>query len=96
MIDEGAAIFYNLLNNCAAVRLCGSSLLDMCHLAAGDYDAFAKIKPLYWDIAAGLLIVEEAGGIITDMQGSRWKESEDSLVASNGLCHDSLIEALRK
>jgi myo-inositol-1(or 4)-monophosphatase len=79
-----------------AVRRLGSAALDLCYVAAGRFDAFWEqhLKP--WDVAAGALIVEEAGGQVTGMDGSPFDPSAAHLVASNGRIHDQLLAVIRE
>ncbi len=68
--------------------------LDLCYVAAGRLDGCYEQGFSAWDVAAGMLIVEEAGGKITNYQGSRLDlERSEGLVASNGLVHPSLVGA---
>jgi myo-inositol-1(or 4)-monophosphatase len=61
--------FVAALLNCQAVRRTGSAALNLCYLAAGRFDAFWAMSTKVWDIAAGVLIVEEAGGVVTRLDG---------------------------
>ena len=60
----------NAINNTAGIRRAGSAALDLCYVAAGRLDAFWETGLSSWDIAAGALIIREAGGIITGLDGS--------------------------
>ena len=73
----------DFLANTAGGRREGAAALDLCALACGRLDGFFEFNLKPWDIAAGALIVQEAGGIVTDMQGNEsWLESGD-VVAAN-------------
>ena len=77
----------------AQFRFQGSALLELCYLAKGAYDAAVKVYPKgYWDYAAGSLMVEEAGGIVTDFEGTLWGRNTKNLVASNNREHAKLID----
>ena len=58
-----------MILNTQAVRRAGSAALDLAYLAAGRFDGFWELKLMPWDMAAGWLLVEEAGGIVTDLHG---------------------------
>lgn len=73
---------------CRDVRRCGSAALDVCYVAAGRYDAFFELTLSPWDFASAALILREAGGILTDMNGSPIATAEkSSVLASNPVCH---------
>jgi len=76
------------------IRRPGVASLDLCYLACGRYDGFWERKLHPWDVAAGVLIVEEAGGRVTNMIGKAYQYSEDMIVASNGLIHEEMIHVL--
>lgn len=88
-------LFGAFLGQARAVRRLGSAALDLCYVAAGRFDAFWEqhLKP--WDVAAGALIVAEAGGRITGMDGSPFDAVAAHLVASNGQIHDALLDVIR-
>ena len=76
---------YALNENMAAIRCIGSTVLGMAYVAAGRFDAFFQhIKPCSWDIAAGALMVQEAGGRCTDILGNEYNLRTRNLIASNG------------
>ena len=89
------ALFGAVLGRARAVRRLGSAALDLCYVAAGRFDAFWEqhLKP--WDVAAGALIVAEAGGRITGMDGSPFDTVSAHLLASNGHVHDEMIALIR-
>jgi myo-inositol-1(or 4)-monophosphatase len=64
-------------------------------VACGRFDGFWELKLASWDVAAGLLMVAEAGGRVTDFQGGPPDSSGRETVASNGLIHDTLIQVLQ-
>ena len=83
MMDTYLAILKDFLAKTAGGRREGAAALDLCALACGRLDGFFEFNLKPWDIAAGALIVQEAGGIVTDMQGNEsWLESGD-VVAAN-------------
>ena len=72
------------------VRRVGSAALDLCSVACGRFDAFWEFGLKSWDSAAGILIVREAGGIVTDFSGQPYHVGDRELIASNGLIHDEM------
>ena len=90
------AMFGAFLGEARAVRRLGSAALDLCYVAAGRFDGFWEhtLKP--WDVAAGALIVEEAGGRITGMDGSQFDPGAAHLVASNGQIHEAMLGVIRR
>ena len=89
-------LFGAFLSKARAVRRLGSAALDLCYVAAGRFDGFWEqhLKP--WDVAAGALIVTEAGGAITGMDGSPFDAHAAHLVASNGPLHARLLDVIRE
>ena len=79
-----------------AVRRDGAAALDLCYVAAGRADGFWEVILKPWDMHAGRLIVEEAGGKATRLDGTPLGLGPDGCVATNGLIQDALVEALRE
>ncbi len=79
-----------------AIRRLGSAALDLCFVACGRFDGFWELKLFPWDVAAGILIVEEAGGKVTDFKGLPTDIYSKEIVASNGKIHNEMIEILNK
>ncbi|MGC2057552.1 MAG: inositol monophosphatase family protein [Candidatus Sulfotelmatobacter sp.] len=73
------------------VRRAGSAALDLCNVASGRYDGFWEFNLNPWDTAAGVLIVEEAGGKVTRFDGSPFELNSRETLASNGLLHEALL-----
>jgi len=73
------------------VRRAGSAALDLANVACGRYDGFWEFNLNPWDTAAGALLVQEAGGIVTRFDGSRFRLDSREVLASNGLIHQELI-----
>jgi myo-inositol-1(or 4)-monophosphatase len=73
------------------VRRAGSAALDLAYVACGRLDGFWEFHLNPWDTAAGILLVEEAGGRVTEFSGGHFRLSSDEILASNGLIHDELI-----
>ena len=73
------------------VRRAGSAALDLCCVACGRFDAFWEFNLNPWDTAAGVLLVEEAGGRVSDFKGGPFRIDSRETLASNGLLHDALL-----
>jgi len=73
------------------VRRAGSAALDLCNVASGRFDGFWEFNLNPWDTAAGVLIVEEAGGKVTRFDGAPFELNSQETVASNGLVHEALL-----
>ncbi|MDE3187257.1 MAG: inositol monophosphatase, partial [Acidobacteriota bacterium] len=73
------------------VRRAGSAALDLAYVASGRLDAFWEFNLNPWDTAAGILLVEEAGGRVTDFSGRQYRLASDEVLASNGLIHGELL-----
>ena len=73
------------------VRRAGSAALDLCNVACGRFDGFWEFNLNPWDTAAGVLIIEEAGGRVTRFDGSPFELDSRETLASNGLVHDALV-----
>jgi len=87
--------FSNFAVKAQAVRRLGSAALDLCYVACGRFDGFWEIKLKPWDLAAGVLIVKEAGGRVTDLYGREFELSSPDVVASNNLIHKSMLEIIK-
>ncbi len=77
-----------------AVRRCGSAALDLCYVACGRFDGFWEMKLKPWDLAAGSLMVQEAGGMTTDFSGNPFNLRCSDIVASNGLIHKEMLDVI--
>jgi myo-inositol-1(or 4)-monophosphatase len=77
-----------------AVRRLGSAVLDLCYVACGRLDGFWEQALGPWDMAAGGLIVQEAGGRVTNVRGGPWHLEGPGVLASNGLVHDEILAGL--
>jgi myo-inositol-1(or 4)-monophosphatase len=85
-------VFERLIRKGIPVRRLGSAAIDLCWVAAGRFDGFYEHKLAAWDSAAGFLIVEEAGGRVTDFEGNYYSPYQPRLVATNGKIHDELLQ----
>lgn len=79
-----------------AIRRDGSAALDLCYVAAGRFDGFWEPGLHAWDVAAGALIVEEAGGRVSDYRGNPLQLEGGELLATNARIHDEMMQALEK
>jgi len=94
-VDEIVGLFGAFVGRARAVRRLGSAAIDLCYVAAGRLDGFweSDLKP--WDIAGGALIVSEAGGRVTGLNGEAFASRGGSVLASNGRLHDVMLEVIR-
>lgn len=89
-LDDYLSMFKSMIQKTTGIRRAGSAALDLAYVANGSLDGFWEIGLSAWDIAAGGLLVREAGGIVTDLSGqSGWLESGNILVASPKI-HDDM------
>ncbi len=84
-------VFEKLIRKGVPVRRLGSAAMDLCWVAAGRFDGFYEHKLQAWDSAAGFLMVEEAGGKVTDFTGKRYSPYQPHIIATNGKIHDELV-----
>jgi myo-inositol-1(or 4)-monophosphatase len=93
--ERNGKYFARLSNVAQGVRRDGAAALDLAFVAAGRFDAFWEFDLSPWDVAAGAVIVREAGGRISAIDGTRFAVDGGSTLASNGLVHDEMIGILR-
>lgn len=95
--DNNGAEFAYFMPRTACVRNFGSAALDLAHVAMGAADGYWEGWLNPWDIAAGALLVREAGGVVTTYEGREWTLDANHIVASNGVpaLHDALLEGIR-
>lgn len=93
-VDEIVGLFGAFVGRARAVRRLGSAAIDLCYVAAGRMDGFweSDLKP--WDIAAGALIVAEAGGRVTTMSGEPFASRAGNILATNGRLHAQMLETI--
>jgi myo-inositol-1(or 4)-monophosphatase len=84
-------VFEKFIRKGIPVRRLGSAAIDLCWVAAGRFDGFYEHQLSAWDSAAGFIIVEEAGGKVTNLKGDRYNPYQPGLIATNGLIHDDLV-----
>lgn len=88
-------LYHQITLHTHGVRRAGSAALDLCNVASGRYDGFWEFNLNPWDTAAGVLIVEEAGGKVTRFDGSPFELNSRETLASNGLLHEALIDEFK-
>ncbi|HTE14587.1 MAG TPA: inositol monophosphatase family protein [Burkholderiales bacterium] len=93
-IDAYLAMLRDIMQNSSGVRRAGSAALDLAYLAAGRLDAFWEIGLAPWDIAAGSLLITEAGGTVTDLQGNDQYLKSGNIVGGNIKLLDELLKRL--
>jgi len=84
-------VFEKLIRQGIPVRRLGSAAIDLCWVAAGRFDGFYEHSLQAWDSAAGFLLVEEAGGKVTDFEGNYYSPYQPHILATNGKIHDELL-----
>ena len=95
-VDEVVGLFGAFVRRARAVRRLGSAALDLCYLAAGRLDGFWEQRLHPWDTAAAALIVEEAGGRVTDLAGRPFTPFDGDILASNGSLHEQMLAVVRQ
>jgi myo-inositol-1(or 4)-monophosphatase len=86
--------FTNFLFKAQAIRRDGSAALNLCYVACGRFDAFWELTLNSWDMAAGSLMVCEAGGTVTNLEGNEFSVYKETVVASNGFLHEGMLMVL--
>jgi myo-inositol-1(or 4)-monophosphatase len=94
-LDEILALFRDFLIRAQGVRRDGSAALNLCYLAMGRFDGFWELSLAPWDMAAGVLVVREAGGTVTRFDGGTFRLDGAEILASNGRLHQEMIGILR-
>jgi myo-inositol-1(or 4)-monophosphatase len=93
-VSEIVGLFGEFVGQARAVRRLGSAAIDLCYIAAGRMDGFWESDLKAWDIAAGSLIVAEAGGRVTNMAGGPFLSRGGHVLASNGLLHHAMLDVI--
>jgi len=88
-------VFERFIRRGIPVRRLGSAAIDLCWVAAGRFDGFYEHKLQAWDSAAGFIIMEEAGGKVTNLMGDPYSPYQPGIIASNGLIHDEFLEWIK-
>lgn len=95
-IEPYLRVLPRLMETAAGLRRAGAASLDLCDVACGRYDAFWEYQLAPWDVAAGILIIHEAGGIVTDLDGNPPQLTHGPIVAGNRKMHAWLLQQLRE
>lgn len=96
MIDTYLKLFKNLFLKVSDLRRAGSAALDLAYLACGRCDGFFELGLSPWDIAAGSLLIREAGGVVTDFAGGNDYLRTGNIVAGNPAVHGEILEEVKK
>jgi len=94
LIEKNLSHFGRFIRRSRAIRRLGSAALDMCWVAMGRFDGYWELDLKPWDVAAGWLMVEQAGGRVSDFRGGPFALKAGSLLCSNGLIHDQMMTVL--
>ena len=94
MIGPYMGVLPRLMERAAGLRRAGSAALDLCDVACGRYDCFFEYRLAPWDVAAGILMIREAGGVVTDLEGRPAPIAHGPIVAGNPAMHAWLLEQL--
>ena len=92
--SDNIEVFARMMHRSRAIRRPGAAALDLCYVACGRLDGFWDLKLNAWDVAAGVLIVREAGGRTSGPNGEVYNVEDKVIVSSNGVLHDALLEGL--
>ena len=95
-LDIYLAIFRDVFRRAKAIRRCGSAALDLAYTAAGVYDGFFEFRLSPWDIGAGALMVREAGGVLTDLDGGEGSFASGNVVAGGPAVQRELVEIVQR
>lgn len=95
-VDTYLRGFGEAMRQAAGVRRVGAAALDLADVAAGRYEAFWELMLAPWDVAAGILLVREAGGVVTDLHGAPAPVAHTSIVAGNGKMHAWLLQLVTR
>jgi myo-inositol-1(or 4)-monophosphatase len=93
--DKAFERFISFLKNARGIRRLGSAAIDFCYVANGVFEGFWEVSLHPWDICAGKLIVEEAGGIVTDFDGNKIDIYSKRILVTNSVIHQKMIEVMR-
>ena len=95
LLDQYLALFKHLMKHSHGIRRPGSAATDLAYVASGRFDGFYEYSLSPWDVAAGVLLVTEAGGIVTDFSGGDDAIFTKEIIATNNLIHSEFSELLR-
>lgn len=93
--EEKLGFLDRFVNQPIDIRNFGSAIYHLLLVASGKADGFIIFSTKLWDVAAGFLLVEEAGGSVTDLKGKRWKPDQNKFIISNGRLHHEILRNVR-
>ena len=93
--DYLVGLFADFLATARAVRRLGSAAIDLAYVACGRFDGFWEVRLNPWDISAGALLIEEAGGQVSTLDGGPFDSRRGEIIASNGRVHDQMVDVIR-
>jgi myo-inositol-1(or 4)-monophosphatase len=94
--EDSLPFFNTLIVHAQGIRRLGSAALDLCYVAMGRFEGFFEVYLNPWDTAAGMLMLLEAGGVITDFEGRPYSIYQRQLAASNGLIQDEMLSVIKQ
>jgi myo-inositol-1(or 4)-monophosphatase len=94
-VERYLRVMGEVMRKVAGLRRPGSAALDLADVACGRFDAFWELRLAPWDVAAGILLVREAGGVVTDLEGAPARVAYGPIVAGNPAMHAWMLERLR-
>ena len=86
----------DLTGSCRGIRRAGSAALDLAYVAAGRTDGFWEMGLSQWDIAAGIVLVREAGGFVSDLEGGESFFNSGDIIAANPKCWRTMVQILNR
>jgi len=92
---EAVKLFGSFLSKTRAVRRLGSAAIDFCYVASGVFDGFWEINLNPWDVCAGMLIVKEAGGVVTNFKNEEINVNSNQFLATNSKVHNEMIKVMQ-
>lgn len=95
IIEKNLPHFEHFMKTGHMIRRLGAAAIDLAYTACGKFDGFWEFGLNPWDVAAGILLVQEAGGTVTDKEGEEIKINSPSIVASNSKMHEKIIQMLK-
>lgn len=95
-LDAYLQVFRSIFMQARSIRRCGAASLDLAYTAAGIYDGFFEFRLSAWDLAAGALLIEEAGGVVSDLSGGKSFLTGGNLLAGGPAVHEALLETVQQ
>ena len=94
-LDQSIELFKRFLKHCRRVRRPGSAATDLAYVAAGRFDGFYEYSLKSWDVAAGIILIKEAGGVLSDFSGGNNYLFGEEIITSNNFIFNELLETVR-